>query len=437
MTLINASLTRIIDLKVVRFTVADTEKAYNIQDLRSKANDYIEFYLGEDVARHGLFDLKIINKNSKKIENSFFDKVKINDRYLITERVAFFNLTRIKLPTIIKVDDYGNNESQIINSILMERTDGLGSLATISEPASVEYLSMLGISENGIYTPIEFKAVFDRDIIQTVGDYLLLSNDINILDIQMRIIKHIIKDIELHFYILDFGLYQYSFTHKLDQDLLYQFLRSMNILKSNEIFNENLIRLHDVSTQETNSCYIYSENYFQIEKDVNDELMVMRFSLIEHFLIERNYLLSSLSSLNVSNLDILGLRSFRERYLEFSRIETYYRFSISKNVESANLIKRIFGIDQIYEEVEKVHKYYLSLVEENEEKQKERRNRLLSIISLLVSVPSMFAIIDVLYNLEVPKIVFFPINCSKLILLIFTWIFLLLLIRRDNSKKIN
>lgn len=424
-----AILSRIIVIKTLRLIDTSNEKPFDIQKLRFAANEYKEFYLGEDLARNGIIDFKLINKESKEIDNSIFDLIKINDRYLVTERVAFYNITRIKIPTIIQLSE---TNPQYIKTILMARTDGLGSLVTVNEPLELSFKNDFK-SNNGLILPTEFFELFKEFVVEKNDKYFLISNNLKVFFIQEKIIKHIIKDLELSVYVLDYGLYQYKFPLKIGIDELLQFLRGFEIIERNGIINNNLMKIFDVSTLESNSCFIYSENYFQFEEEVNDELLVNRFSLIEHFIIERNFLLSNLSSINFSELEKKDLDYYRGKYLNFSRIDSYYKFSISKNVEFANIVKQVFEIEQIYQEVNKTHDYYLSYVEENENRQMERRNLLLSGISLFIAVPTLFSIVDVFYGLEIKKIFIFPINISKIIYLILTWVIITMVLFKKKK----
>lgn len=55
--------------------------------LRYQSIDYKEYDLGEDLARDGVKNIRVNNKNQKMIHCDFYDRVKECERSLITDRM--------------------------------------------------------------------------------------------------------------------------------------------------------------------------------------------------------------------------------------------------------------------------------------------------------------------------------------------------------------
>lgn len=103
-------------------------------------------------------------------------------------------------------------------------------------------------------------------------------------------------------------------------------------------------------------------------------------------------------------------------------------------------------INLLYEEVNQLTDYYLSniqiqrrIIEEDNNIQIRKTNELVKFISIIALIPVVFTIIDLFYNIEVNKLIYFPMNLSKfiaLILIVFALIIYLIRYFAKQSKLI-
>ena len=431
-------------LKKQEFEHNETEY-YDFMSLRYKSIDYKKYDLGEDLARDGINNIRVKSKDQKEINCDFYDRVKGHERYLITERVAFFKLARIKLPSIFVVH---GDFSKIVNCFLMARNDGQGSLTLMHESIDSTILKLIRNPVRGIWIPNEFKQLFNKDsLIEYEDDNYFLIKTIDLLDIYETIIYSIFTDLIIVQHSIPFLIFQKINTKKFTINNLLDEFKIIGIRGKDDIYNLNSENeIINVSTMTTNNCYISDEFYFQNEKEKNDNLLSERFCLIEHFLIERNKLLSSISELRQISTNDNNLFEFKKQYLDINNIDILFNFSISASVKFCTVLRESLMINMLYEEVNQLTDYYLSniqiqrrIIEEDNNIQIRKTNELVKFISIIALIPVVFTIIDLFYNIEVNKLIFFPMNLSKfiaLILIVFALIIYLIRYFAKQSKLI-
>lgn len=407
-------------LKMQEIDTIETEY-YDYMSLRYKSIDYKEYDLGEDLARDGLNNIRINSKDQKEIKCDFYDRVKGYERYLITERVAFFKLTRIKLPTIFVIH---GDFTKAVNCFLMARKDGHGSLTLIHETFDGNVSTLIGKPARGIWIPNEFKKLFTNESLIEYEDHSYFRIKVlDLLDIYEAIIYSIFTDLVIVQHSIPFLIFQKINTKKLTINNLLDEFKIIGIRNKDDIYNLNSENeIINVSTMTTNHCFISDMFYFQNEKEKNDDLLTERFCLIEHFLIERNKLLSSISELRQISTNDNNLYKFKKQYLDLNNIDIMFNFSISTSIKFCTILRESLMINILYEEVAQLTDYYLSniqiqrrIIEEDNNKQIRKTNELVKIISMIALIPVIFTIIELFYNIEVDKFIFYPMNLSKFI----------------------
>ncbi|MHB8097873.1 MAG: hypothetical protein ACYDEI_09510, partial [Erysipelotrichaceae bacterium] len=167
----------------------------------------------------------------------------------------------------------------------------------------------------GIWIPNEFKQLFNKDsLIEYEDDNYFLIKTIDLLDIYETIIYSIFTDLIIVQHSIPFLIFQKINTKKFTINNLLDEFKIIGIRGKDDIYNLNSENeIINVSTMTTNNCYISDEFYFQNEKEKNDNLLSERFCLIEHFLIERNKLLSSISELRQISTNDNNLFEFKKQ----------------------------------------------------------------------------------------------------------------------------
>lgn len=435
------------------------------------------------IMRRGLSDIFIPSdrKYDYEYDCDICDDLLKYDRYSIQGRIAFYELMRILLPSYsIVLESDEEIEVQAFLSVYNNGFCGITHVYNkIDMPLSKSTSNFMEYNDDMKYIKLDRLLVDILRITPTdvtddnfigVGinreDFMSITegNPFNlhieliakILAINCEDDKGNISESEISYTLLKdfFRVYNLLADNILDDEDIERIRIDIEELDELHHFNYNVYtELLDLSVDKNESIFLsYKYLLFikQADYKAKNRRFISMYALTELFLNERCKLYEAqreLKELNYNNSkSIEDLINFRNKYLDIIKLNLGYELFRPEEAQSAEHIKDVLRINYIHSEITTLFEKYFQIsrldkeVEEKrkqiKEQEKDRRfNKLIQIVTLILAIPAITQIIDILYIVEIKKIIFFPIGLAKLIWVILISILILVFFYKINNKK--
>ncbi|MBE0450716.1 MAG: hypothetical protein IBX70_07710 [Clostridia bacterium] len=435
---------------------------------------------GTPIARSGVADIKI--RFDKKYDSiycrEYCERLSNYDRYSLVDRVAYFELMRISLPTysVILNDDTEidteaffsiYNNGYVAISIVYKNIDFKNFNKFVLTPEKWDNVKGMKLDRLLIdFLKIKIK-ITDEDYVAALipqQDFLKYFSDT--FQIYIEIIIEIINshNLETCNNIIENKssfMHLRTFEIKSEQNLTDDEINSLSDILSgkdeNSVFNENIeTRAINLSLDKNETILLNRDLLIFIKAskyNLDNRRFAQVYSLVEYFFNERCKLYEALGIIkkndSYSDLNIKQINEYKNRYIDIMKIDINYELLEPYEVNLANLIREKLGIDTLnqelklyYEKQFNIAQFNTQIMEKNKEEDDKRKkhiekeekdkkeeeykrkerieneaakklNNFLTIITILFAIPTVNEVVDMLYNLDGIKLIYFPIGYAK------------------------
>lgn len=426
------------------------------------------------IARDGMCDIMLESKGKTEYsyDSTFFDSLVQTDRYAVVDRVAFFSLMRAMLPSFtLLLDDQNEINVDAFASIY---EDGFCSITYIYNCLGTPYI-------NDFESKIEYwDGIKGIRVNRNLWDILKLESD-NIpqdfyaIDLPIEelfsalgkndkflhsllVIKEVLssslgKDIDsysISIFPHIYRYYQFSTDSKVTEDIVTQTRQIVEQREDNYLFPPTMTEpLTDITLYKNYKLLINSNYFLCFRKSCekfNADILVPFFMMIDHCLLQKFKTIMALDKFkkiekygDMSVNDLLGLKNSLISTID---CDLMYDFSYIKEEASSKTIWNCIHSNSYLEELEKVYarieQELLTKEQRNREHRQRRFDTRIQIITLFLTIPSVNAIVDILYQIDCKNPIIFPIGIAKILWIIVTLIVSLIVLsdKNDKSKKL-
>ena len=415
---------------------------------------------GSPLARHGYIDIMAFLKERKDVDYSseFADYLISLDKTMVTERVAFYSLMRAYLPSFKLLDKDGNEYKVTAFATFYE--DGFFSVThiykklkmTFEENCLEKIYNWKDISfiKFDTLTAELLKLEFPEDVkkdwdkLKEVGlpidDFLkMFSGDK--FSIGKETVLRILEEGSKHSSGGNWSKnailnnYRTPFSYLILRcDFHLRKVNTANIANilsrrgNSDFVNEQLCDMGTDLTAAPNTIMRGYRNFLytihKSEEELDPNILLVMFTLFDACLIEKIKYMYSIKAIRelvyfpkTSPADINKLIYVRHHQLTTGNDGYCYEYQ-DELLLTVKAIRECLGIEDYKHEYE----HFCNIAEEliikhNElrhQKERNRQTKALSILTLILTIPSVIGLVDIFYGLEIEQIIYCPINKAKL-----------------------
>lgn len=396
---------------------------------------------GSPIARHGFADfmIDIPNRSDVDYSSEFADSLIETDRYIVTDRVAFFSIMRAYLPSFSLISKQGNEIS--VKSFASFYKDGFFSVTNLYScknmsfnKASLQRLynwddiayikmdvlttSLLNIdcskNETECKAPVEAYGISIEDFSRFFPDDKFSIGKETIF----RVLEKHRGSIDR----IDVGSFAQPYSYlvlrcncSIKRINIQRIANILSAREDNEFVNEALCDMGtDLTAVPDTIMRGYRNFLFSVQKtelEITPNALVVMFSLFDSCIIEKLKYIIAMQGIreliyypNESQDEIKHLIELRQHQMTtvYDGYVYEYRDELSLTVKA---IRNCLGIDDYKTEYEHFCHIADELIVKNRERimheEKSKQNKMLSILTLLLTIPSVIILVDAFYGLEI------------------------------------
>lgn len=453
------------------YRLTENDQPVSVPDFNS-AFALTNFYHSKaPIARDGPCDIEIElkEKSNYSYDSTFYDSLIQVDRYAVMDRIAFFSLMRVMLPSFtLLLDDQTEINVDAFASIY---EDGFCSITYIYNGSNIPYTDdfeskieywegIKGIKLNkNLWDILKLK---NEDLPQDFSDVAISIEDLfsalgetNKFFHSLLVIKEVLsasKEVEIDLSSIGNGAhvyryYQFSTGSRITEDIVTHTRQIVEQKEDNYLFPPTMTEtLTDITLYRNYKILMNSSYLLCFRKtceEFYDDILVPFFMMADHCLLQKTKAILALA--RFKNIEKYGEMSISELLdLKSSLMLTIdqdltYDFSYIKEEVSAKTIWNCIHTGTYLEELEKVYsrieQALMTKEQRNRERQQRRFDTRIQIITLFLTIPSVNVIADILYQFDCQTPISFPppIGITKIILIIASAIISFLVLRDKHD----
>lgn len=404
------------------------------------------------IARHGISDIFIENNHKHEVsyDSEFVARLAEIDRYMVTDRVAYFSMMRSVMPTFYLIN---KDDKEIkVESFASMSEDGQCSISYV-------YTGFDEFNENSHTEILEWSNFKCIKIDMNLQDILDIKDDVDenvrfvgyeieklfstfsekskfglALEVLITILaKHFEKDPSQKNNIIAYNhmqnVYRYYQFETIERDhtsLLNTIRKITQQLPLDYYINEFMCDMGKNITQYADiSTYGYENMLIEIrsaEKKHKYESIETFYSIFDYFLMEREKLLNFIVKYKNRKYDV---DYDEEELIEDSNYilnkvnsDLIYDFYKEKYF-TAKAVYECLNIERYVTELEKIQQKIENTVIRKERFKKEKDSQKLNIrmqlVSVLFSIPVVCDLVEIFYAKDMPKWIVFPKSYAKIL----------------------
>lgn len=176
--------------------------------------------------------------------------------------------------------------------------------------------------------------------------------------------------------------------------------------------------------------------------DVGNEKLLLMFCCFDACLLEKIKYIQSIGEMHhliyTREFSLEKLLEARYKHLTSSKEAIWYEYRDNLSL-TIKAIRLALGIDEYRLEYTQLCNIAEEIITKHNnarnEKEDKRKAEALSILTIILTIPSVTILVDIFYNFEIATIIYFPINTAKLLWVLVALILSLCYFNKDNLLK--